>query len=63
VLNQARKIRTYETKAVSELLNSRRQELTLDDSVEFLKLSALERGEDSDPNREEKTETISKWAE
>jgi hypothetical protein len=44
------------------LLNSRRQELTLE-FVEFLKLSALERGEDPDPNREEKTVTISKWAE
>jgi hypothetical protein len=43
------------------LLNSRHEELTLNDAVEFLKRSALERGEEPDPNREEKTVTVSKW--
>lgn len=45
------------------MLNSGHLELTLDDAVEFLKQSALERCEDPDPKHEEKTVTVSKLTE
>jgi hypothetical protein len=59
VLSQARKIHKYDAEDVCELLNSRHLELKLDDAVEFLKRSALERSEDPDPKHGEKTVTVS----
>ena len=59
MLSQARKIRKYDAEDVCELLNSCHLALRLDDAVEFLKRSALERGEDPDPKHEEKAVTVS----
>jgi len=49
----------YDAEDVCDLLNSRHQELMLDDAVEFLKRSALERVEEPDPKHEEKIVTVS----